>query len=173
MPGSKIPPRLTWAVEQLELHPNDRVLEIGCGPGIAASLVCERLEGGHLTAIDRSPSAIAAARQRNSECIKAGKATFLAASLNTAGLRPAAFHRAYAINVNIFWLDPVAELAMIRRVLRPDGLLLLVYHPPAASKILRITSSCSRFLRESGFSRVSTRVAEGYAIPIVSISGFA
>lgn len=173
MPESKIPPRLTWAVDQLDLRPDDRVLEIGCGPGIAASLVCAKLAGGHLTALDRSPAAIAAARRRNSECINAGKATFLVASLNTAGLRPASFHRAYAINVNIFWLDPAAELAMLRRVLKPDGHLLLVYHPPAATKIPRIASSCSRFLRDSGFSRVSVRVAEEFTIPIVGISASA
>jgi SAM-dependent methyltransferase len=65
---SRASERQRRAVEELDIQPGDRVLELGCGHGVAASLVCDNLgPGGHLTAIDRSPKMIEAASSRNAE----------------------------------------------------------------------------------------------------------
>jgi ubiquinone/menaquinone biosynthesis C-methylase UbiE len=64
--------RLRSIVEQLDIRPDDRVLEIGCGRGVAATFVCERLVAGHLTAVDRSAKMIEAAMRRNAEYVEAG-----------------------------------------------------------------------------------------------------
>ena len=45
--------RIEAFVSAMQIGPDDRVLEIGCGHGVAASLVCERLRGGHYLAVDR------------------------------------------------------------------------------------------------------------------------
>jgi SAM-dependent methyltransferase len=127
------------------------VLEIGCGTGIAASLICERLSRGRLTAIDRSAAMVAAARRRNRAWIAAGRAVVRRVALADADFDPSVFHRAMAVNVNLFWLGPAAELGVLKRILRPRGLLCLVYQPPAASQIPRIADLCSEFLRIHGF----------------------
>src|SRR3712207_2279890 len=74
--ASSMSARLRSVVERLGVRPDDRVLEIGCGHGVAATLVCERLAGGTLTAIDRSPKMIEAAARRNAAHVRAGKAEF-------------------------------------------------------------------------------------------------
>ena len=58
MPVQQIPPRLIWAVELMDPQPGDNVLEIGCGPGYGAELICQRLTTGKLFAIDRSESGV-------------------------------------------------------------------------------------------------------------------
>jgi trans-aconitate methyltransferase len=59
--------RFVWAVDTLEVRPANRLLEVGCGHGVAVSLVRERLTTGTITAIDRSPKMIEMATRRNRE----------------------------------------------------------------------------------------------------------
>lgn len=91
------------------------ILEIGRGRGVAAGLICQRLESGKLLAIDRSGTAVAAARARNAAHVEAGKARFEAVSL--ADLDPVAagrFDKALAVNVNLFWTRPArVELDLV------------------------------------------------------------
>src|SRR5438045_7966862 len=76
--------RLIWAVEILDVAADDRILEVGCGHGVAVSLVCEQLGGGQITAIDRSPKMIELAQQRNQRY--AARTRFVTASIEDAHL---------------------------------------------------------------------------------------
>lgn len=120
------------AVELLDVAPDERVLEIGCGPGVAAALVCERLRDGHLTAVDRSESAIARAHRRNAAAVAAGKLDLRQTDLASLSVANAArFDAAFAVNVNLFWTGPAdAELAVVARALRIGGRLVLAYETP-------------------------------------------
>jgi trans-aconitate methyltransferase len=71
--ASKPSERFVWAVDTLALDPADRVLEVGCGHGVAVSLVCERLTSGRITAIDRSNKMIEMAAHRNREHAARGR----------------------------------------------------------------------------------------------------
>jgi ubiquinone/menaquinone biosynthesis C-methylase UbiE len=113
--------RLVWAVDVLTIERADRVLEIGCGPGVAVSLVCDKLDGGHITAIDRSEKMIALARKRNSSYIASGKALFQAAALNEVELEGQGFDKIFAVNVNLFWTHPGSGLSTIKALLAPGA----------------------------------------------------
>jgi SAM-dependent methyltransferase len=170
--SNKVPERLTWAVRQLAPRPTDDVLEIGCGTGVAAALLCERLVEGRLTAIDRSAAMVAAARRRNRACIADGRAVIRRLALAEADLAPASFDRVLAVQVNVFWLEPAAELMMLQRVLRPGGVLCLVYQPPSASQVARVAATCSEFLGSHGFKRVRVETARLRPGAAVSIRAF-
>jgi cyclopropane fatty-acyl-phospholipid synthase-like methyltransferase len=148
-----VPVRLTWAVELLDVRPGDRVLEVGCGRGAAADLICRRLDGGSLLAVDRSAKAIAAAESRNTAHVDAGTARFRVAELTDldAG-EDGPFAKILAVNVNLFWVGAAAaELALVAALLEPAGHLRLVYDPPTADGAARLHDLLSTHLADAGF----------------------
>ena len=113
-------------MDALAIDPADRVLEVGCGHGVAASLVCERLDSGRLTAIDRSKKMIEAATRRNRDHLAAGSASFLAATLQEAYFGGERFDKVFAVNVALFWRQPREALGIVRGLLAPDGALYVI-----------------------------------------------
>ena len=69
---NSLSPRLRDAVAALPLAAGMRVLEIGCGPGAAARAVARSIAPGKVVAMDRSASAVDAARRAGAEEIRAG-----------------------------------------------------------------------------------------------------
>ena len=113
--------RLRSVVEQLDIRPEDRVLEIGCGHGVAATLVCELLESGHLTAVDRSAKMIEAARRRNAAFVEAGRAEFLVAALEELELGQRRFDKIFAVRVGLFHREPERAHELAEKWLAPGG----------------------------------------------------
>jgi trans-aconitate methyltransferase len=130
------------------------VLEIGCGNGLAAELLLSKHPKVELTAIDRSATAVAASKKRLAPFIEEGRARVMRTELAKFSSR-AKFDRAFAINVNSFWLDAAEDLEALSRLLAPGGTVLLVFEPPSPSKMEAIAEACSEQLREHGFSRVA------------------
>jgi ubiquinone/menaquinone biosynthesis C-methylase UbiE len=123
--------RLRRVVEGLGVRPGDRVLEIGCGHGVGATFVCERLDGGRLTAIDRSPKMIAAAASRNAEHVAAGRVEFLVMRLEELDLGNRRFDIAFAVRVGLFHREPERARALVEPYLAPGGRIVSVFDPPS------------------------------------------
>ncbi len=122
--------RLRAAVDRLDVGPADLVLEIGCGHGVAATMVCERLVSGRLTAIDRSPKMIEAASRRNGEYVEAGRAEFVVASLEEVDLGEQRFDKILALRVGLFLREPERARGLAERWLAPGGTLLAAFDEP-------------------------------------------
>lgn len=125
--------RLRSIVERLDIRPDDRVLEIGCGHGVAATVVCERLEGGRLTAVDRSPKMIEAATRRNAACIEAGKAEFLVVTLEDLDLGDRRFDKVFAVRVGLFHREPDGARSIVERWLTPGGVVFAFFDEPSGA----------------------------------------
>ena len=112
-----IPARIAWTATLLEVRPDMRLLEIGCGPGHAVALVAARLAGtGHLTAIDRSATMVARARARNAAAVASGRVVIAQRSLAQAAAHGGAFDELFAINVNCFWTAATESVGALGRL---------------------------------------------------------
>ena len=143
--------RLAWAVETLAVGPADRLLEIGCGHGVAVSLVAGKLDDGHITAIDRSAKMIAMAEKRNAVHVAAGKATFQVTSLADVDLGDRWFDKIFAVNVGLCRAAHDAELAAITRHLSATGARYRFHQDPWTPKSQAPTERLIEILATSGF----------------------
>ena len=147
-----VPNWVAWAIDTLAIAPTDRLLEIGCGPGVAALLACEKLEKGAYVGVDRSGVAIARATERNVKTIEAGRAAFVKSPFADADLGAARFDKIFAIRVNFFWQGGQRELPLIRAALKPKGRLSIVYEPPRKGIMAWTVKKFRENLEREGFA---------------------
>jgi SAM-dependent methyltransferase len=154
-----IPDRLLRTYDLLELAPSARVLEIGGGRGVLAELILAGLDTGRLVGIDRSSSAVAAARQRNATAAAHGRADFHRLTLSEADPNDlGCFDVVLAVNVNLFWTSSAAgELTIVSRLLTADGVFWIIYHPPTAAAFERLRGRVEEHLYAAGFSVTTTQ----------------
>src|SRR5262245_40626176 len=71
------------AIALLDVHPHDRVLEIGFGPGVGIELLASLLSSGRVAGVDDSEEMVEQARVRNAEAIKTGRVELRRGSVET------------------------------------------------------------------------------------------
>ncbi len=164
-----IPPRIRWAVDLMDVKPSDHVLEIGCGPGAGAELICQRLETGKLFAIDRSESGVDRTKRRCRQYVESGRLTVRQIDLATLRVPVKRLHKVFAFNVNLFWVRSCAdEVALLHERVLPGGAVYLFYEAKSHELVRPIVEKASAALADGGF-RVS--VVDQKAPPVVGIIG--
>ncbi|MEO5323806.1 class I SAM-dependent methyltransferase [Mesorhizobium sp. CC13] len=154
-----IPERISWSIGLLQVGPGDHILEIGCGRGVALAEVSGLLVAGHIVGLDRSDSAAKAAIERNAKAIAAGKAEIVQSTLADYAAPNRTFDKIFAINVNLFWLEAMRELAVLKPLLAAGGRLFLFFEPPSAGQIDTIRRAIEVRLKAAGY--VVDEVATG------------
>jgi protein-L-isoaspartate O-methyltransferase len=166
--AGRIAPRIQWAVDLLDVQPGDRVLEIGGGHGMAASLIAERLVTGYILGVDRSETMMEAATRRNRQHVEAGRAKFRTVPLERWEPDGAGFDKALAINVRLFGDLGHPGVAAVRESLVAGGRLYVVFQPPATGT-KALVDAFARSLASNGFTveRATTEVVA--AAPVTCV----
>jgi ubiquinone/menaquinone biosynthesis C-methylase UbiE len=125
----------------LALQPGERVLDIGCGPGLLAEEMTEEVgPDGRVDGIDTSESMLAIASRR------AAPVHYATGDALSLPYPDQTFDAAVATQVYEYVPDMPAALAEARRVLRPGGRLLIldtdwdsiVWHSSDRERMLRV-----------------------------------
>ena len=150
--------RNAWAVSLLEVRPNDRVLEIGFGPGLAILELSRIARDGYVCGIDHSELMLRQARSRNADGIGRGVVDLRLGSVDALPAFDAPFDKILAVNAVLFWTDPGARFEDLRRLLRPGGVIAVAHQPrgPGASDELAAAGGreIAAALVQAGFSAV-------------------
>ena len=167
--------RLEWAVETLAVQPGDRVLEIGCGHGVAVTYIAERLATGRVVAIDRSRTMVDAATARNREHVAAGRAEIRHATLEEADFGAERFDRILAVHVAALWRNDGEALPRVRDLLVPGGALHIVNQSPGwrapDGEAERFAEHLAGLMRQHGFTVAEPLVADLEPAPAVCVIG--
>ncbi len=121
--------RNAWAVSLLDVRRDDRVLELGFGPGLAIRELSRIAAEGYVCGIDHSELMLRWARRRNADGLRRGVVDLRLGSVDELPAFDALFDKILAVNAMMFWREPVARLAELRRLLRPGGLIAVAYQP--------------------------------------------
>jgi ubiquinone/menaquinone biosynthesis C-methylase UbiE len=150
--------RNAWAVSLLDVQRDDRVLEIGFGPGIAIRELSARAPEGCVCGLDHSAVMVKQAARRNAEAVLRGQVDLRLGSAESLPAFEAPFDKILAVNVSLFWDRPVERLGNLRRVLRIGGRIAIAFQPrgPGATDdvAMAIGQGLVGALRDAGFSHV-------------------
>jgi phosphatidylethanolamine/phosphatidyl-N-methylethanolamine N-methyltransferase len=146
--GPTLHPGRLHARERMVIAPNDRILEVGVGTGINASLYPSHC---HVTGIDLSTSMLDKARER---VARQGLRNIRLLEMDAVSLTFAdnSFDIVYAPYLVSVVPDPVKVVKEMRRVCRPGGRIVILNHFRSANPVLsRIERAISPLTVHIGF----------------------
>ncbi len=157
--------RNAWTVQLLDLQPGDHVLEIGYGPGLSIQRAAELAPLGRVVGIDHSEVMLRQARRRNRRAVASGQVRLVRGGVADLAGQPAEYHKVLAVNVFMFWPDPVAALRQVAGVMQPQARVALTMQPRgrgATNEHTRVAGErMAAALRDAGFTEVQV-----HALPL-------
>jgi len=152
------------AVALLDLRPEDNVLEVGFGAGLAIERALELTTKGKVVGLDHSALMVEEARRRNAKALAAGRAELLLGGVERVSDLSIRFDKVFTVNVFMFWPEPVAELRALRGVMKPGGTIAMVLQPRNKSATNADAQAAGEriadALRSAGFEEIRLETIE-------------
>jgi 2-polyprenyl-3-methyl-5-hydroxy-6-metoxy-1,4-benzoquinol methylase len=165
--------RAQWTVDRLALSGGGRVLEIGCGPGVALEACLSILtEGGVAVGVDHSDVMIKLAHRRNSLAVRSKRLKLITGTIDDVPADESPFDRIFSINVIQFIADKEAFVANCVKRLAPNGVVATTYQPrikPSREAALAMAATLTELKARAGLTNIRTEVLELKPVPAICV----
>ncbi|MQA86416.1 MAG: methyltransferase domain-containing protein [Streptosporangiales bacterium] len=143
-------------LDVLDVRSGDRVLEVGYGPGGLLRLLANRTDASVVRGVDPSPAMQDLATRTNRAAVRAGRVDPGLGTADRTDLPDESVDQVVSVNNVAIWPDLEAGLRELRRVVRPGGTVVIVWHGGTAPS--RIAEGLR--LPEDKLSRIETGLKE-------------
>ncbi|MFQ4142620.1 class I SAM-dependent methyltransferase [Chlorogloeopsis sp. ULAP02] len=137
-----------WVINLLEVQPDDKVLEVGFGPGVGIEILAATVSRGYIAGVDYSKEMVKQARVRNAKAIETGLVALQYGSVEKLPFADDTFDKALAINSMQVWSDAMAGLLEIWRVMDVGGKIALGFTSHSGQS----STGLSEMLTAAGFT---------------------
>ena len=166
--------RSLWTVDRLHVGPGDRVLEIGCGPGVALAAAAAR-GARHIVGLDHAPVMLAQAGRRNRRAIAAGQIALRRGGLDEIPRLGEPFDKIFSVNVVQFLADKAGFCRALAAALKPGGLAATTYQPrhrkPTRADALAMADAIAAHMAAAGFGEIAIEELPLRPAPAVCVVG--
>ena len=114
-------PVARWGLQFLELAPDARVLDCGCGGGANMKRLLKKCPQGIVKGIDYSPVSVEKSKKVNEAAIAEGRCAVLQGSVADMMFADTVFDAVTAFETVYFWPDLPQCFREVYRVLKPGG----------------------------------------------------
>jgi len=115
-----------WGLSFLNIRDDAALLDIGCGGGATLKRLAELSPKGKIYGIDYSEVSVRESTVFNQTLIDAGKMEILSGSVECMPFPDSTFDGITTVESFYFWPEPGQNLREVRRVLKEDGVFLLI-----------------------------------------------
>lgn len=169
-------PLAAWLISLLEIHPAERILEIGCGPEMIMKSILKADKQALVAAVDPSAILVEEAWQRNFWYVRQGRAMLIRTTIST-GLPTfsAPFTKVVGVNPTALTEQPVDSLKAIRSVMAQRAKIILAVKSTdkdaSVADARRLAKELRQHLAAAGFVSLSLIEKDLRPAPAACVTG--
>ncbi|MCQ6267508.1 class I SAM-dependent methyltransferase [Fictibacillus sp. WQ 8-8] len=163
-----------WTISALQPGANDRLLEVGYGPGVGIEYVCSNYPSCHIVGYDVSEVMKEQAESRNEAFIKEGRVELFEGPITSADEDAPKFDGVYTVNSILIWKDPIGDLKKIKRLMKEKARIAVTLQPHEKGAdddtTKEIGTIISLYLKQAGFSQISDSIKNKKPVDAVTVT---
>jgi cyclopropane fatty-acyl-phospholipid synthase-like methyltransferase len=167
--------RNEWTVDLLEIAPTDRVLELGCGPGLALAAAAQRAALGRVVGLDHSEVMIGQARAWLDKLGLRDRVELRLGGVEALQSLSGPFDKILSVNLVQFVPEKAQLFAATHGLLAPGGSIATAYQPrhrrATAADARRTAEELAQLMGPAGFQQIRIEELPLKPVPAVCVLG--